>query len=74
MPSVYGFKTFALEGYGYALIPKIDIREELKSGSLVDLFPKKHFPMPLYWHTREIKTPVYKAFDKIVRSVMKLYF
>ncbi len=69
VPSVYVFKEFTLKGYGYALIPEIDIRDELKNGSLIDLFPKKHWPMPLYWHTRAIQTPSYQQFNDIVRKV-----
>lgn len=37
VPSVKGFKKFALFGYGYALIPRIDIIDELKKKQLVQL-------------------------------------
>ena len=40
IPSVSGFKKYALLGFGYGLIPQIDIEEELKSGALVNLFIK----------------------------------
>lgn len=41
IPSVKGFKKFALLGYGYALIPKIDILDELKTKQLVQIYPDK---------------------------------
>lgn len=71
IPSVAGFRQFAVDGYGYALIPKIDIVEELKNGSLVNLFPDKIWHMPVYWHSWSIETTMYRAFNDLVIKIGK---
>lgn len=63
IPSVRGFKKYALLGYGYGLIPKIDIIEELKKGKLVNLYPDKTWMIPLYWHHWEIASKWYQKFN-----------
>lgn len=64
VPSARGFKKFALLGYGYALIPKIDILEELKGGKLVQLQSDKVWKIPLYWHHFAIESPLYQKFNR----------
>ncbi len=71
IPSVHGFRQFAVLGYGYALIPRIDIKKELQNNQLVELFPKKVWRMPLYWHSWKIQTKLYKAFNALVLKVAK---
>ena len=71
IPSVHGFRQFALQGYGYALIPRIDIKKELHNKQLVELFPKKVWRMPLYWHSWQIQTQHYKAFNTLVLKVAR---
>lgn len=63
VPSVRGFKKFVLAGYGYALIPKIDIQNELKKGQLVALYPDKIWKVPLYWHYWAIQSNFYQEFN-----------
>lgn len=71
IPSVHGFRQFAILGYGYALIPRIDIKKELQNKQLVEIFPKKVWRMPLYWHSWQIQTKLYKAFNALVLKVAK---
>ena len=66
IPSTKGFKKYALLGYGYGLIPKIDILEELKRQELVQLFPKKVWKTPLYWHSWDISSGFYKNFNAAI--------
>lgn len=63
VPSVKGFKKFALLGYGYALIPKIDILQELKQKKLIQLFPDKTWNIPLYWHYWAVQSKLYQKFN-----------
>lgn len=63
VPSVRGFKKFALLGYGYGLIPKLDIQAELKSNKLQQLFEDKTLKIPLYWHYWDIESKFYKKFN-----------
>jgi LysR family transcriptional regulator (chromosome initiation inhibitor) len=69
VPSVAGFKQFTLCGYAYALIPYIDIQQELKQQRLINLFPDKVWEMPVYWHSFEIETQAYKQFNDLVLKV-----
>lgn len=63
IPSIKGFKTFALHGFGYGLIPKIDILEELKKKELIHLYPDKIWITPLYWHYWAIESPLYRKLN-----------
>jgi LysR family transcriptional regulator, chromosome initiation inhibitor len=63
VPSVRGFKKYVLLGYGYGLIPKIDIFNELKEKKLLQLYPDKIWKIPLYWHCWDIETKFYKKFN-----------
>lgn len=71
VPSVAGFKQFALSGYAYVLIPCIDISDELKQKKLVNLCPDKVWQMPVYWHSFEIETSAYQAFNQLVLTVAR---
>lgn len=64
IPSVRGFKKFALLGYGYGLIPKIDITEELKNKKLIQLCPDKTWQIPLYWHYFAVQSKFYQKFNQ----------
>ena len=74
IPSVAGFKKFALLGYGYALIPKIDIIDELKKKQLLQLHSDKVWEIPLYWHYWSVESKFYQKFnaDVIQRATNKL--
>lgn len=63
IPSVCGFKKFALLGLGYGLIPRIDILKELHEGSLVQLYPEKVWKIELYWHCWDITSQQYNHFN-----------
>lgn len=70
IPSVKGFKKFALLGYGYGLIPKIDIVKELNRKELKQLYKDKVWHIPLYWHYWTIESEFYKKFNAdIIRSI-----
>lgn len=70
MPSVRGFKKFVIAGYGYALIPTVDIQDELKRGELISIFPDKVWQVPLYWHCWSIQSKFYQEFNTgIIRYV-----
>lgn len=63
VPSVQGFKKFALLGYGYALIPKIDILEELRQEQLIKL-SENIWTIPLYWHSWALESEIYQQFNR----------
>jgi LysR family transcriptional regulator, chromosome initiation inhibitor len=51
IPSVRGFRNFALKGYAYALVPELDIKQDIKEKKLVHLFKDKVWKMPVYFHS-----------------------
>lgn len=63
IPSVRGFKQYALLGYGYGLIPRIDIVEELREKKLVQLYTGKVLEVPLFWHSWTLTSKVYQKFS-----------
>jgi len=69
IPSVAGFREFALKGYAYALIPNIDIVKELKQKKLINLFPDKTWKMPVYWHSWVLQNKNYENFNQLVFKV-----
>lgn len=71
IPSVRGFKKYATMGYGYALIPMIDMETELKKKQLVKLFPDNVWKVPLYWHYWEIQSEHYQKFNEEMISHIK---
>lgn len=64
VPSLQAFKQFALLGLGYGLIPVLDIVQELRDGSLVNLFPTKIWSVPLYWHYWSIPSEFCQRFNE----------
>ncbi len=66
IPSVAGFKKLALLGYGYALIPKIDIINELNKGQPLLLYSDKTWKIPLYWHYWAVESTSYQKFNQDV--------
>jgi LysR family transcriptional regulator (chromosome initiation inhibitor) len=71
VPSVAGFKQFAMQGLAYVLMPNIDIIQELKHRKLINLFPDKIWEMPVYWHSFEIETVAYRAFNELVVKIAR---
>jgi LysR family transcriptional regulator (chromosome initiation inhibitor) len=49
-PSSDGFIRMAEVGMGWGLVPELQVQEQLKRGSLVELVPDKPVDVPLYWH------------------------
>lgn len=71
IPSVAGFRHMVCNGYAYALIPKIDILKELQNGSLIEIYPKKIWDMPLYWHYWAIAGEPYKVLNDCIVNIAK---
>lgn len=49
-PSSEGFLRMTEAGVAWGLVPEIQVREQLKRGSLVELAPDSPVDVPLYWH------------------------
>jgi len=71
IPSISGFKKFTLLGYGYGLIPRIDIIDEIKKKKLVQLYPNKVWKIPLYWHYWAVESQLYQKFNAEIIHIVK---
>lgn len=70
-PSSHGFVSMVLGGTVCALLPSIQVREEVQDGRLVSLFPKKKLSVPVYWHWYKLNSPVLERLTSIVRNISK---
>jgi LysR family transcriptional regulator, chromosome initiation inhibitor len=70
IPSVRGFRSFALKGYAYALVPALDIKKEIKQKKLVNVFKDKVWKMPIYFHSWNMYSREYQQFyQKLMTQV-----
>ncbi|UTW09949.1 LysR family transcriptional regulator ArgP [Pseudomonas benzenivorans] len=49
-PSSEGFVRLACAGFGWGLVPELQVERELVSGALVEVLPERPLDVPLYWH------------------------
>ncbi|HLA31400.1 MAG TPA: LysR family transcriptional regulator ArgP [Pseudomonas sp.] len=49
-PSSEGFVRLAEAGFGWGLMPELQVQAELARGSLQELLPARPLDIPLYWH------------------------
>jgi len=49
-PSSEGFVRLLHSDLGWGLVPELQVRAELASGALVDVFHGQPIDVPLYWH------------------------
>ncbi len=71
MPSVPSFKKAILGGFGYGLLPFIDMEKEMKKKQLVQLNPVKDFSVPLYLHQWEYQREHIKLFNEKLMNAAK---
>lgn len=72
MPSVLSFKQAILGGFGYGLLPLIDIKNELNSKKLIQLNPSKDFSVPLYLHQWDYQRPHTKLLTERIIQAAKI--
>ncbi|MFG1503788.1 ArgP/LysG family DNA-binding transcriptional regulator [Halobacteriovorax sp. ZH5_bin.2] len=73
MPSVSSFKKAILGGYGYGLLPFIDMEKEMKKRKFVQLNPSKDFSVSLFLHQWEYQREHIKLFnEKLIKAAQKL--
>ena len=49
-PSSEGFVRLAGAGFGWGLVPELQVERELASGALLEILPGRPLDVPLYWH------------------------
>ncbi|TYT73973.1 LysR family transcriptional regulator ArgP [Desulfobotulus mexicanus] len=75
IPSATSFLNFILLGLGCGMVPDLQSRSFLNSGSLVELVPDMPMDIPLFWHCWDIGSSLLKDFtDVLVREAGKRLF
>ncbi|MGO3345125.1 MAG: ArgP/LysG family DNA-binding transcriptional regulator [Marinomonas sp.] len=70
-PSSHGFVEMVMSGTVCALVPSVQVVDEIKEGQLVSLFPQKKLSVPLYWHWYKLKSPVLDRLTGVVLSTAR---
>jgi LysR family transcriptional regulator (chromosome initiation inhibitor) len=70
-PSSHGFVKMALDGAAWALLPTLQVAQEVAEENLVPLFPTKELGVPLFWHWNTVESGAINDLTKAVRSVAK---
>lgn len=66
LPSVRGFKQLVLSGYGYALLPTIDIQQELNEKKLQLICESNTLQVPLFWHHWSLQSTYYQDLNQAI--------
>ena len=61
VPSSEGQVRAVLAGWGASVLPQLQVREQLRSGQLVDIAPGQLLPVELYWHCWNLDSVVLDA-------------
>lgn len=74
LPSTQGFVEMLLSHTVCALVPRIQVEQELNSGRLIELFPAKVLKVPLYWHWCGLDSDLLNALTEMVikQATLKL--
>ncbi|MDO6566606.1 ArgP/LysG family DNA-binding transcriptional regulator [Alteromonas sp. 1_MG-2023] len=70
-PSSHGFAKMALEGVAWALLPTLQVEQEVKTGQLISLFPDKQLGVPLFWHWTELASNALGDLSQVVKLISK---
>ncbi|WP_338519750.1 ArgP/LysG family DNA-binding transcriptional regulator [Alteromonas gracilis] len=70
-PSSHGFVKMALDGVVWALLPTLQVTQEVEEGSLVPLFPDKELGVPLFWHWITLDSAALGDLTKAVKHIAK---
>jgi len=70
-PSSHGFVKMALDGVVWALLPTLQVEQEVNAGEPVPLFPQKELGVPLFWHWTTLESAALADLTKAVKKVAK---
>ena len=69
--SVDAFEKFVHRGFGYGMLPTLQIEQALVRGDLVDLTPGDGIDVPLVWHAWNIQTPLTEALSQHIIQIAR---
>jgi LysR family transcriptional regulator (chromosome initiation inhibitor) len=61
----------ALDGVVWALLPTLQVEQEVNEGDLVPLFPQKELGVPLFWHWTTLESAALADLTKAVKNIAK---
>jgi LysR family transcriptional regulator, chromosome initiation inhibitor len=67
-PATQAFLDATLAGIGWGMNPAPLVREQLKSGALVELVPGRSLTVPLYWQHTRLQVPL---LGRLTRAVVE---
>jgi LysR family transcriptional regulator (chromosome initiation inhibitor) len=67
-PSTQAFTDASIASIGWGMIPEAMVREQLKSGALVEVVPKTPLAVRLYWQHSRLQVPV---LSRLTRAVIQ---
>ena len=70
-PSSHGFVKMAVDGVAWALLPTLQVVDEVKKGELVSLFPQQALGLPLFWHWTSIDSGALRDLTRAVKLIAK---
>lgn len=70
-PSSHGFVDVMMGGTVCALVPSVQVKDEIGNGSLISLFPDKTLSVPLYWHWFKLDSPVLDCLTNAIQMIAK---
>lgn len=70
-PSSHGFVKMAIDGVAWALLPTLQVVNEVNNGELVSLFPHKSLGVPLFWHWASLNSGALHDLTSAVKRVAK---
>ncbi|KXJ60941.1 MAG: LysR family transcriptional regulator [Alteromonas sp. Nap_26] len=70
-PSSHGFVKMALDGVVWALLPTLQVKQEVADGLLVPLFPTKELDVPLFWHWTTLESAALADLTRAVKGIAK---
>jgi LysR family transcriptional regulator (chromosome initiation inhibitor) len=67
LPSTHSFANASAAGIGWGMNPIALVREQLKSGALVELVPGRTLSVPLFWQHTRLPVPM---LDRLTRAIV----
>lgn len=70
-PSSHGFVEMVISGTVCALVPSVQVAEEISDGRLISLFPHKKLSVPLYWHWYKLNSPILDRLTSVILATTR---
>ncbi|AEF53794.1 ArgP/LysG family DNA-binding transcriptional regulator [Marinomonas posidonica] len=70
-PSSHGFVELVMGGTVCALVPSVQVKQQIENGQLISLFPDDKIALPLYWHWYKLNAPILDRLTKVILTVTK---